>query len=248
MPSRLLDISITIVVVVLAALAVDFYTEGAISGFVFGAGTPHAAPNATAAEGTGTHGGMTVQENQTAANESFSGMANESGQQQPAPSRNSTGGGAAGSAGAGAGSGGGGGAGGGGSGGGGSQPIVPPEPEPPGEMHFSLSENPTDEWTDAYGSLAIGGKPAQVGDEVAAFDPDGVLCGVFRVSSEGIYGFLHIYGDDDKSAATDEGAEKGNAITFRVYDWSSASELNATASPGLTWQGNKERVNVSLAA
>jgi hypothetical protein len=119
--------------------------------------------------------------------------------------------------------------------------------DPPEEMHFSLSTNPTDRWIDVYGSLTIGKKPAQVGDEVAAFDADGVLCGVYRVKSEGQYGFLHVYGDDGLSPE-DEGASAGDSITFKVYDWSRGRELSADASVTVSWSGNKQRINVDLVA
>lgn len=135
---------------------------------------------------------------------------------------------------------------GGGTASGGRPPKPPKEPKPPKKAHFSLDENPTNRWMDIYGNLTIGGEPARVGDEVAAFDPDGVLCGVFSVRAEGIYGFLHVYGDDYLSPE-DEGARTGDTITFKVYDWSENEEFDAV-SISISWSGNKERINVYLVA
>jgi len=99
------------------------------------------------------------------------------------------------------------------------------------ETHFSLDTQATNRWMDVYGNLTIAGKPAMIWDELAAFDPDNVLCGIFRVKSEGVYGFLHIYGDDTVyTPAIDEGAEPGDEITFKAYDWSEDLELDATGS------------------
>jgi len=126
-----------------------------------------------------------------------------------------------------------------------------PEPpaEPPEDMHFSFAENYTipNDWMDVYGNLTIGGEPAQIGDEVAAIDPDGIVCGIFRVKLEGRYGFVHVY-KDDGGTPEDEGAEMDDVITFRVYDWSEDAELNATASVDVIWVGGRARVEADLTA
>lgn len=77
------------------------------------------------------------------------------------------------------------------------------------------------------GALIVRGLPAEVGDEVAVFDPAGVLTGWARVSEPGQYGVVQVYGDDPDTA-TDEGAEEGDALTFRVWDRSLAQEYDTT--------------------
>ena len=48
------------------------------------------------------------------------------------------------------------------------------------------------------------------GDIVTAYDPQGVLCGRCVVKQKGLYGFLHVYGDDPDTPR-DEGARPGDA-------------------------------------
>ncbi|HSH69018.1 MAG TPA: choice-of-anchor U domain-containing protein [Deferrisomatales bacterium] len=67
------------------------------------------------------------------------------------------------------------------------------------------------------GYLSFGGVLPSAGAELAAYDPDGVLCGVSGVDPASGAFILHIYGDDDTSAA-DEGALPGEALTLSVYD------------------------------
>jgi hypothetical protein len=77
------------------------------------------------------------------------------------------------------------------------------------------------------GHLTIRGAPADIGDEVAVYDPQGVLCGLFRVDTPGHYGFLRIYGDDTGTTSVDEGAAEGDLLTFRVWDRSAGIEYGA---------------------
>lgn len=74
------------------------------------------------------------------------------------------------------------------------------------------------------GHLTIRGATADIGDEVAIYDPQGVLCGHFRVDTPGDYGFLYVYGDDPDTAEVDEGAISGDVLTFRVWDRSAGIE------------------------
>jgi len=86
----------------------------------------------------------------------------------------------------------------------------------------------TDRWVEFYGLAAIDGIPVEPGDEVAAFDPDGVLCGVYYVNVAGEYGLMPVYGDDPATPIVDEGAEPGDAITFMLWDASEGHELTPT--------------------
>ena len=75
---------------------------------------------------------------------------------------------------------------------------------------------PTPVWVDFYGDASFASAGVQVGDVIAAYDPDGVQCGEFVVQAEGTYGFLHVYGDDDTTPGVDEGAEPGDGLTFSI--------------------------------
>jgi len=70
------------------------------------------------------------------------------------------------------------------------------------------------------GTLAFDGVPADIGDEVAVFDADNVLCALGRITTPGQYGVLHVYGDDlgTVKEESDEGAVEGEALIFRIWD------------------------------
>jgi len=82
----------------------------------------------------------------------------------------------------------------------------------------------------------IDGLPAPPGDEVAFFDPDGVLCGHYVVDQEGIYGILHVYGDDPDTPGIDEGASEGDILTVTIWDAAQSRELTGpqlVLTPGI---------------
>lgn len=117
-------------------------------------------------------------------------------------------------------------------------------------MHFSRPLN-TDSSVDFYGLLTINGVPAEIGDEVAAFDRDGGLCGRVTVTTQGNYGFLHCYGDDPTTPDVDEGAVVGDSIWFKIWDISDGREYygSPTVVSGTnpsTWGGDGEVYNVDL--
>lgn len=77
---------------------------------------------------------------------------------------------------------------------------------------------------------------APPGTEIGVFDPDGVLCGAFRITTEGQYGMLHVYGDDPNTMI-DEGANEGDILSFRIMDFKNQMEIQSNAiltSPGET--------------
>jgi hypothetical protein len=98
--------------------------------------------------------------------------------------------------------------------------------------HFPLPI-PQPASVDFQGGLNICGAGANPGDEVAAFTPRGTLCGQFTVTEAGLYGSLHVYGDDS-STAGDEGARPGDILTFKVWDAKAQQERtgHALASTG----------------
>ena len=100
------------------------------------------------------------------------------------------------------------------------------------------------EWVDFSGSITVNGNPAPVGTVVEAIDPDGIVCGQYTVSTEGLYGFLHTYRDDITTAGVDEGADPGDSIIFHVNGILATPTVN---SGGLTWTSNGDQNSVDLA-
>jgi hypothetical protein len=80
---------------------------------------------------------------------------------------------------------------------------------------------------DFTGSLTILGQAAQPGDEVAFLDRRGTLVGRAVVGSPGIYGFLHVYGDDPATPSIIEGAQPGEVLAVKVWDKSAQIEYDA---------------------
>ena len=103
----------------------------------------------------------------------------------------------------------------------------------------------TDTWYNVYGDASVDGAPVAAGDEVAAFDPDGVCCGVSRVTMAGRYGFMCVYGNDPDTPE-DEGAEAGDAITFRI--WRNTEGRVYVASESLSSWEDKGQTRVDLTA
>ena len=84
-----------------------------------------------------------------------------------------------------------------------------------------------------YGNAEHMDTDVLVGDVIAVYDPDGVLCGVFIVDSPGQYGLVTVYGDDSLSTA-DEGADDGDVLKFSVNGV--AVPANPTFSDATTGQ------------
>jgi hypothetical protein len=97
------------------------------------------------------------------------------------------------------------------------------------EGHFSTpSIVSTPQSVMFYGdNFLINGEPAEIGDEIGVFDPDGILCGRAIIESRGEY-TLKIFGDDLTTNEIDEGAEADDVLLFKVWDMSSDSEYTVT--------------------
>lgn len=75
---------------------------------------------------------------------------------------------------------------------------------------------PTSEWISVWSDSTTFNKgDIQPGAVVRAYDPHGVLCGEFTVTSAGDYGLMPVYRDDPLTLV-DEGADPGDAIVFAV--------------------------------
>ncbi len=75
------------------------------------------------------------------------------------------------------------------------------------------------------------GMPILKGAIIDAYDPDGVLCGTWFVSTSGEYGPMAVYGDNPETGE-DEGAAPGDILTFFI------NGLPAFAAPIAVWSGN----------
>jgi hypothetical protein len=62
------------------------------------------------------------------------------------------------------------------------------------------------------------------GDEIAVFDPDGVLCGLALVTIPGEFGPLTVFGDDP-ATPEDEGANSDDVLTLVLWDSQRQKEL-----------------------
>ena len=100
---------------------------------------------------------------------------------------------------------------------------------------------PTPYWTDYYGFACLNDTPVEVGDTITAYDPDGVLCGMFVVRNQGYYGFMHVYGDDPTTTTIDEGASPGDSIRFYIN-----GQYIATASGDYAWTGTRDLIEFNL--
>ncbi|UCD93852.1 MAG: T9SS type A sorting domain-containing protein, partial [Candidatus Zixiibacteriota bacterium] len=76
---------------------------------------------------------------------------------------------------------------------------------------------PTSEWINVHcDNPMLNYVPLRPGDTIEAYDADGILCGRDTVRTDGSFGFMPIYRDDESSDIVDEGAEPGDTITFKV--------------------------------
>ncbi len=78
-------------------------------------------------------------------------------------------------------------------------------------------------------NLKIGGLAAAPGDEVAFFDPQGIICGRYIVTAPQEYFPLAVYGDDADTGAIDEGAVSGDNLTVKVWHAASGREFSGSA-------------------
>jgi hypothetical protein len=107
-----------------------------------------------------------------------------------------------------------------------------------------LIVNAQPEWHDFYGAVTFNGQPAPVGSIIDAYDPDGINCGKDTVTAAGSYGFLPVMWDDPypPNDTTDEGAELGDTISFKV------NGRDAVAVGNVIWSGMGEPDSVDLSA
>ncbi len=90
---------------------------------------------------------------------------------------------------------------------------------------------PTYEWINVYCyNPMLNNEPIMPGDVIKAYDPDGVLCGMYMMTDT-TFGYMPIYRDDEFSPE-DEGAVPGNLISFTIND------EEVFTDPDIFWTAN----------
>lgn len=104
---------------------------------------------------------------------------------------------------------------------------------------------PTNQWVNFFSAnTTFLGQPVPAGAYIAAYDPDGVQCGEFTVTTEGKYGYLLCYRDDATTPGVDEGAEPGDVINFTINGLPSVPL--GPDDPIWTTNGDRREVNLRV--
>jgi hypothetical protein len=103
---------------------------------------------------------------------------------------------------------------------------------------------PTAWWTDYYGKIMINGQMLIVGEKIEAYDPNGAICGEFVIRNSGVYGFMHVYGDDPLTPNIDEGAKAGDVISFKYK----GTLIGKTSTTSSNWTGDRSIVEFDINA
>ena len=142
------------------------------------------------------------------------------------------------------------------------------------QLRAQSEVTPTSTWHDVYGIATVNGVAIWMDDVIRAYDPDGVLCGIYTAQdTTGRYGFMPIYGDDPDMEG-DQGADPGDRITFTIqwtrdrtvypvreflesWDPMGQTRLDLTAKPDphepgsvptlvFTWPASRSEMSTSL--
>jgi len=101
-------------------------------------------------------------------------------------------------------------------------------------------------FSEVYGDVTImiinDQQPAPVGTVVQAINPRGDTVGCFTVSSDGLYGFMRIYGEDASANPPIPGMRDGELVAFRV------NGAPARATPLFYWHDDHASHRVDLVA
>jgi hypothetical protein len=100
----------------------------------------------------------------------------------------------------------------------------------------------TPDYTIAYGAVLLDGVAAPVGTVVEALNPRDDVVGCFEIWSEGRYGYMSIFGEDDSGNPIIPGMRTGATVAFRVGGYP------ATATDPLIWASDRWPHSVDLAA
>lgn len=97
-------------------------------------------------------------------------------------------------------------------------------------------------FSEVYGSVIINDQPALAGTVIQAISPRGDTVGCFIVGSQGLYGFMRVYGEDASANPPIPGMRDGELAAFRV------NGAPAVATPLLYWHDDHASHWVDLAA
>ena len=112
---------------------------------------------------------------------------------------------------------------------------IPTEPDRSWISNNTITE-PTNQWMDIYGNITIEGKPAEIGDKIAAFDTNGNLIGIYVIKNPGKFGFMHIY--------SYKGEYFKERLNFLVYDKN--TDKVKKASSDVVYFNTYDKKNIDL--
>jgi hypothetical protein len=96
---------------------------------------------------------------------------------------------------------------------------------------------PTTQWIDLYGeAVTVDGTPIASGAVVEAVDANGRICGAFVVATNGMLGFMPVYGDDATTKNVSEGPAAGGEFHLVINGVETAETF--------AWSDNGDQVNV----
>jgi hypothetical protein len=96
---------------------------------------------------------------------------------------------------------------------------------------------PTTQWIDLYGdAVTVDGTPIVSGSVVEAVDANGRICGAFVVATNGMLGFMPVYGDDATTKNVSEGPAAGGEFHLVINGVETAETF--------AWSDNGDQVNV----
>ena len=85
----------------------------------------------------------------------------------------------------------------------------------------------------AYGQIEVNGSPAPPGTRVEAVTPRSEVAGCFIVEQPGLFGLMHVYGEDDTATPIIPGFRAGEPLTFRVNGSAADTAIS------ITWQDDR---------
>jgi hypothetical protein len=101
---------------------------------------------------------------------------------------------------------------------------------------------PTNEWVSFWSDSSYAdGRRLDTGDVIDAYDPQGVRCGTWKVTTPGSYGLMPVY-RDDALTAQDEGAQPGDVLHFTINKMPAVVMGSAAA----VWSANGAVVKLNL--
>ncbi|MFH1891179.1 MAG: T9SS type A sorting domain-containing protein [Candidatus Zixiibacteriota bacterium] len=96
---------------------------------------------------------------------------------------------------------------------------------------------PTTQWIDVYGgNVTLDGLPIRSGSTIEAVDANGTVCGAFKATVGGKFGFMPVYGDDALTRGTSEGPTRNGTFHLVIDGIETVEEF--------TWLSHGDRIEV----